>query len=525
MTFAASIALMSAGIACYVAVLSGQFSRAPGWRDQRYFSLAALSVAAFAALNVPTSSLVLSDEGVVLCSRVQIALAAVHTLAWLRYSSVIVGRPASRLDRMLVPILAALGVIGAFTTVFVMGPVHRHTFAPLGVTYRSPATSPAGDAAYALVLGLLFIPIARFGKAWRRGVPNAGVQFIALLLLLAMAVNDLLVLGGVYSAPYLVDVAFLIPVAAVGYVLTSRFVEDSRAHQALRHDLEHQAEERTAELGRAQEALHRAEKLAALGQFAAGVAHEVNNPASVVSANLAYLEEAESEALSGDGRAAVRESIQSVQRIAAIVRQLLDAGRLAASPEARSSVALRLLGDNAMSVARARFGKRVRITNVVPDGLHAFGHEGVLAQVLVNLVTNAVQAIPDHRSDGNVVIRSETSGDRVSLVVDDNGAGMEPDVLRRVFEPFFTTKPFGSGTGLGLAVSRGLVMSLGGDLRLESSPGVGTRATIELTPAAPPERRDVLAPAERAVHPQQRVLIVDDESAVLSSLRRLLEPR
>jgi signal transduction histidine kinase/CheY-like chemotaxis protein len=525
MTFAASIALMSAGIACYVAMLSVQFARAPGWRDQRYFALAAVAAAAYAALNVPSSAPVLSDEGAVACSRIQIGLAALHAFAWLRYSSLFVGRPSSRVDRLLSVVLAIAGLAALVPHAFLTGGIRRDAFAPLGIVYRTSVTTLAGDVAYTTILATVLVPVVRFFRGWRRGVPNAAVQFLALAFLLLLGVHDLLVVSDVYEAPYLLDVAFLLPVAVVGYVLTSRFVEDSRAHEALRRDLEHQVAERTAELGRAQEALHRAEKLAALGQFAAGVAHEVNNPASVVNANLAYLEEVEKDALSEDGREAVKESIQSVQRIAVIVRQLLDAGRLAASPEARSSVAVRRLADNAISVARARFGKRVRVTNHVPDEVYASGDEGILAQVLANLVANAVQAIPPHRSDGHVQIRAEQEGDRVRLHVDDNGSGMEPEVLRRVFEPFFTTKPFGSGTGLGLAVSRGLVMSLAGDLRLESTPGAGTRATIELARAEAPAPGQVRALPGAARPPRQRLLIVDDETAVLRSLRRLLEPR
>src|SRR6266540_1405146 len=368
------------------------------------------------------------------------------------------------------------------------------------------------------------VTTARFARAWRQGVANAGVQFLALVFLLLLAVNDLLVMADVYQGPYLSDIAFLLPIAAVGYVLTTRFVEDSRAHAALRRDLEHQVAERTAELGQAQAALHRAEKLAALGQFAAGVAHEVNNPACVVSANLSYIDQMESDVLTSDGRDALKESIQSMQRIAAIVRQLLDAGRLAASPQERKRIALRPLADGAISAVRARFGKRVRMVNLVSESVHAFGHEGVLAQVVVNLVANAMQAVPDHRSDGNVSIRTEATVGHVTLVVEDNGQGMEPEVLRRVFEPFFTTKPFGSGTGLGLAVSRGLVMSLNGDLRLESTAGVGTRAFVDLAPAARPTPVPARREARRAVE-QGRILIVDDEAAVLTSIRRLLEPQ
>jgi signal transduction histidine kinase/ActR/RegA family two-component response regulator len=525
MTFAASIALLSAGIACYVAVLSRQLSRAPGWHDQRFFSLAALSVTGYAILNVPTSAHILSDGAVIICTRIQFALAALHTYAWLRYASILVGRPGSRTDRLLVPVLVILAALGAVPGAFTTDLVRTHTFEPLAITYRSPETTAAGDAAYALVLGLLAFPIARFGRAWRSGVPNAGVQFIALAVLMLMGVNDLLVLMGAYSAPYLVDAAFLIPIAAVGYVLTWRFVENARAHDALRHDLEREVAERTADLGRTQEALHKAEKLAALGQFAAGVAHEVNNPAAVINANLQYLANSERGSLSEDGVDALEESKVAMQRIAAIVRQLLDAGRLAASPETRTSIPVRPLVDDAFSVARARFGKRVRLTNFVAPETHVLAGEGVLAQVLVNLVVNAVQAIPDHRSDGHVAARAPQEGDRVRIVVEDNGAGMEPDVLRRVFEPFFTTKPFGSGSGLGLAVSRGLVTSLGGDLRLESELGQGTHAIIELAAATPPAAPLDRTGARGGFEPPLRMLIVDDEAPVLTSLRRLLEPR
>jgi signal transduction histidine kinase/ActR/RegA family two-component response regulator len=524
MTLAASITLLSAGIACYVAVLSKQLARAPGWSDQRFFSVAALSVAGYAMLNIPTTAPVLSDEAVVICSRVQIAFAALHTIAWLRYSSVVVGEPGSRTDRTLLPALAAVGLAGALTPWFVPGGVRTHVFEPIGAIYRTALTTPAADAAYVLILGLLGVPAARFGKAWRRGVPNAGVQLLSLCVLLAMAVNDVLVANDAYQAPYLVDLAFLLPIAGVGYVVTGRFVEDARAHDALRSHLEREVQERTADLGRTQEALHKAEKLAALGQFAAGVAHEVNNPAAVVNANLDYLAETEHDALSPTGLDALEESKVAMQRIAVIVRQLLDAGRLAASPESRTSVSVRKLGDSAFSVAFARFGRRVRLTNEVRPDVHVLAGEGVLAQVVVNLVVNAVQAIPDHRSDGHIVVRAEPDGARVRVVVADNGSGMTPEILRRVFEPFFTTKPFGSGSGLGLAVSRGLVASLGGELRLESEPGHGTRAIVELAAAEPPTSQPRHVSTERRQN-ALRLLVVDDEGPVRTALKRLLELR
>ncbi len=261
--------------------------------------------------------------------------------------------------------------------------------------------------------------------------------------------------------------------------------------------------------------------------FAAGVAHAVNDPAAVVNANLHYLSEVEGEDLTEDGRQALRDSIHSMQRISSIVRQLLDAGRLAASAEKVGSVALRQVAEEAARAAQARCGTRAAIRNDVPDGLYAAGQESLIVQVLVNLVVNAAHAIPEGRSGGRIVLRGELCGERARVVVEDNGVGIEPDVLRRVFEPFFTTKPFGSGAGLGLAVSRSLLAGIGGELRLESKANVGTRAIVELSPAKAQEPsgapalsiavcNEVVAEAKR----RPRLFLVEDES----NLRNLASP-
>jgi len=524
MTIAACLALFSCGVAFYVALLSRQLARAPGWREQRHFAIAALAYALYAVLNLPTTAPVLSDRVVVVFSRIQFALLALHSWAWLSYSAAVAGDARRRVERVANPLLLVLGAIGLLTPWFLTGEVRVTSFVPLGLHYRTAESSVAGGVAYVAALGLLVTPILRLRRAQKRGVPNAGIQILALGILLVTGVNDILVVAGLYVAPYLVDVAFLLPITAVAHAFTARFVENARAHAVLQRELERQVNERTTELGRAQDALHRAEKLAALGQFAAGVAHEVNNPAAVISANLQYLAANEADGLSSSGKDAVDESLQSVTRISTIVRQLLDAGRLAAAAESAGSVRLRPLGDHALSVARARFGKRVLVTNRIPDGLHALGQETVIVQVLVNLIVNAVQAMEPHRTDGHVIAWAEPVGDRVRITVDDNGTGMPPDVLRRAFEPFFTTKAFGSGSGLGLAVSRGLIVGMGGDLRLESAPGKGTRAVVDLPLAGPPDDAATARNAEPARGPRLRMLVVDDEATVLTSLRRLLTP-
>ena len=522
MTISAAASLMSVGLACYVAALSRRFSRAPGWHDQRYFSLASLAVAAYSALNIPTE-LGYSDRAVVWSSRAQLAFAAFHAIAWLRYSRKHLSLPQTPAERVLIALLAVAGSVGGLTSASYPGAVVTHRVESLALTYRDPVPTVFGDLAIALVIGALAVPAWRFFGGWRRGVAHAGVQCVALALLLLLGVNDGLVVTGVSPLPYLVNVGFLIPVAAVAYALTARFVEDARRHDELREHLEAEVQQRTAELTSAKDALHQAEKLAALGQFAAGVAHEVNNPAAVVNANLAYLSQNEAEDLSKDGRDALDDSIVAMRRIGAIVRQLLEAGRLAASTQKPHPVHLHAIAEEAVRTARVRLGGRVRVVNTVPIGAHALGDENVLLQVLGNLVVNAIQAIPEHRANGHVILRSERHGARVRIVVEDNGPGMPTEVLRRVFDPFFTTKPFGVGTGLGLAVSRGLVTGLGGEIRLESEPEKGTRATVELGVAAQPVLQTANEP-QRATGAPLRLLLIDDEPAVRTSVGRMLEP-
>jgi signal transduction histidine kinase len=523
-TLAAVVAVMSSALAVYVAALNHRFARAPGWRDQRWFSVVALSIAGFSATNFPIATST-SDGVVVVACRLQLLFVALHAAGWVLYSRAQLESRLPWWERALVAIIGALGVLALVPGAVYREPVLRTTFAPLRVAYAVPTTTFVADVLFGAIVVTLALVAVRYALAWRRRVPYALTHFAALLLFALLVVNDALVALGAYAGPYLVDLAFLIPIAAVGYSLTSRFADDARALATLRQRLEVLVDERTRELSEAQDALHRAEKLAALGQFSTGVAHEVNNPAAVVSANLKYLAHGLDEgALPPDARECIEESITSVQRIAAIVRQLLDAGRLAVGTVALEPVSLSRCAREAAATARARFPQRVTVGLAIDEDLFALAEEGVLVQILVNLLVNGAQAVPDGRN-GHVTIRAErASGGRVRMRVEDDGAGMSDEVRRRVFEPFFSTKPFGVGTGLGLAVSRGLAASLGATLEIESAVGRGTRVTLDVVEGRRPPRGDEeVAPAAPAGR-RRRVLLVDDEPAVVRALTRVLEP-
>ncbi len=485
MNIAAVFAIASAAIGIGLSLILLVLTRAPGWGEQRPFAAVALTAGLAAATNFHWSlpvGLPVAD----LFARLQLLFLGIHVVAWHVHAARATGgapRPAW------LALLAGTVVASGLCLVpgLVYGEAAHHT--ALGIDYLDLRPTPAGMALLTFLTGSALHPLWRFTAAWGRGVRGAGVFALCLVALLLMAGNDALVTAGLVGGPYLMDFGFLVPVAVAGMTLTQRFTADARAHHALRLELEQRVEARTRELAQAQEALHQSEKLAALARLSAGVAHEINNPAAAALANLEYVEGQLQGPVPPAGEAldALRETRHSVDRIARTVRELGAAGRAAmAAGPAREPVPLAEVMEAALRAARLRFGERVRLESHPVPGLRALAQAEPLTQALVHLIANAVQAVEPGRADGLVVVRAARAGDRVRLAVEDNGAGMDPAVLRRVFEPYFSTRAFGDGVGLGLAISRGLVVSLGGELSLESAPGKGTRAAVELDAAPGP---------------------------------------
>jgi signal transduction histidine kinase len=226
-----------------------------------------------------------------------------------------------------------------------------------------------------------------------------------------------------------------------------------------------------------QQLLH-ADRLATIGQFAAGAAHEINEPLSSVLgfAQLALKAPGTPQAIVED----LREIVAASLRAREIVKRLLLFARQA--PIERSTVDVNELVEETLfllEVAGDRPG--IRFMRKLSPGLPAIAADPVqVRQVLVNLTVNAMQAIA---AEGTITVESRAEGQHVVVSVSDNGAGMSPEVRKRVFDPFFTTKEPGEGTGLGLSVVHGIVTSHGGTVLVESNEGEGSRFTVRL-PAA-----------------------------------------
>jgi signal transduction histidine kinase len=231
------------------------------------------------------------------------------------------------------------------------------------------------------------------------------------------------------------------------------------------------------ELEQAQGALVQAEKLASMGQLAAGIAHEVNNPLGVVLMYAHMLrDEAGKDTPMGQDLALVAEQADRCKRI---VSGLLNFARQ--NQVSRQPVDLRDLVETALrSVKRP---ERIRVRSEVGTGdLSAELDRDQMVQVLTNVIANAYEAMPD---GGTLTVRCGIEGDRVMFVVQDSGIGIPAGNMGKIFTPFFTTKPMGKGTGLGLAVSYGIVKMHLGDIQVESNADpsegpTGTTFTIKL---------------------------------------------
>ncbi|MBX7080483.1 MAG: PAS domain S-box protein [Nannocystaceae bacterium] len=274
----------------------------------------------------------------------------------------------------------------------------------------------------------------------------------------------------------------------------------------------------------ASEQLRRADKLAALGALAAGVAHEINNPLTYLIGRVQELTELLPPA---DAGALAREALEGAQRIKAIADELRGFSR-GEDPSAPALVELERAVTSASNLVANQIRHRAQLQRVHEPGLCARMREGPAVQVLVNLLANAAQALPEQGDASHTIaVHSRAVGDdTVAIEVRDSGTGMTPEQIARMFEPFYTTKPAGKGSGLGLAISRQLVEDAGGRITVQSAPGRGTTVTVEL----PRAHLDavVAAPARAPTGPRAaadapaRVLVVDDELIVAKVLVRML---
>ena len=219
--------------------------------------------------------------------------------------------------------------------------------------------------------------------------------------------------------------------------------------------------------------LRQTERLAELGTLAAGMAHEIGTPMNVILGRTEYLMQKTSDDATKQGLATI---VAQVERITKIMNQLLSFARRKSLE--RRPLAMSLVVHDILDVVQERLETRgIHLQVHLAACPSVFADRDQMGQVVLNLVMNAIQAMPN---GGTLTITCTSDAQRVHLALADNGCGIPKDNIPKLFTPFFTTKGCGEGTGLGLTVVHGIVQEHEGSIFVESQPGVGTTFTISL---------------------------------------------
>ncbi len=251
------------------------------------------------------------------------------------------------------------------------------------------------------------------------------------------------------------------------YLQVSRMSEELKKWNV---ELERRVEERSRELAKTQEQLIQAEKLATLGTLAGGVAHEINNPLTAVLTNAQILK------MTASGE--VKESLDLIEegakRCQGIVQKLMKYARKTAEETPFKPVGLNDVVKSTCALLNFQFQQEnIAIEMKLGDLPPVPGISNELEQVLTNLLVNARDAVQAAKVKGKIVIETRKAGDVAELLVTDNGTGISPENAKKIFDPFFTTKDVGAGTGLGLAVSFGILKRHHATIAVDSKPGKG----------------------------------------------------
>ncbi|MDI6727535.1 MAG: HAMP domain-containing sensor histidine kinase [Thermodesulfovibrionales bacterium] len=218
------------------------------------------------------------------------------------------------------------------------------------------------------------------------------------------------------------------------------------------------------------------EKLAALGQMIAGVAHELNNPLSAING---FSELLLSTAPDDNVKSMADKISKSAERASSIVQDLLVFSRAPKLEKAPVNIK-GMIYEVVDLVSEALNASKIDVSVDVSDDFVVSLDKSQMERVLLNLVTNSIQAIRDSGKGDRILLKSYKEDNRVFIEVFDNGPGISGNVIQKIFEPFFTTKRFEKGTGLGLSICYNIVKAHGGNISVNSKEGEGTTFVIEL---------------------------------------------
>jgi signal transduction histidine kinase len=421
-------------------------SSGPGFRALRWFGFGAICAAVY-SFGVVVTTVPVAPEVRSVVGRLAVSAASLVIACWYLYGTTQRARPARTWERAVINGMLVLALAWLVPGLCRSSRIIVREVTWLGLTYTTTQPTAFGQICYALMLGATCALAARYFVSWRRGESGALSHFLGVTVQLVAGVNDALAASGRIATPYLLDIGQLVVILAVGSHLISRFVANANA-----------LERSGAALRAAQAELLRRERLAALGEISAVVAHEVRNPLAVIFNALSSLRR--EKPVSADAALLLDILQEESERLKRVVGDLLDFARphelsVDVVPPSRlvASVTAAACGSDAEHQIRIEADRD--LPNILCD-------EHLLRQALVNLVTNALQA-PGRKEP--VYVRAFPKGAPVSAVcfsVYDDGGGISREVAERLFTPFFTTRA--SGTGLGLAIVKRVVEAHGGEI-------------------------------------------------------------
>ncbi|MBU0595895.1 hypothetical protein KJ567_04340 [Candidatus Bipolaricaulota bacterium] len=350
-------------------------------------------------------------------------------------------------------------------------------YAPqLGLGRWLPGCSGFFNTVHDLHRGLFFIPIIYASLVFRmRGGAISSLYFLMVMLPRAIAFSP-------YPHALARAIVFFVPAILISLLITSLLerVKRARAARAQLADLHDELAESLIRLQESEEQLIQAEKLSSLGQMAASIAHEINNPLAGV---LVYTQLIAKKLAQGTMETNVAldylaKMAREVDRSSRIIRNLLDFAR--PSELTLGDVDINVVIEDALALVRHRavLGQIEVIEDLQADLPKVYADYDQLRQVLVNLTLNAIQATP---LGGRVTLRTHMAdGNLLQVIVEDTGHGISDENCGKLFTPFFTTKEKGEGVGLGLAVAKGIIEKHAGLIGVKSTEGEGTTFVVSL---------------------------------------------
>jgi len=279
--------------------------------------------------------------------------------------------------------------------------------------------------------------------------------------------------------------ALIIVLGALGIMITAVILAKRMVGRIAKVDSEKE---------RMNEQIIQAGKLVSVGELAAGIAHEINNPVAIMVEEAGWIGDLleEEEFKSGSNLDEFKRAVNQIKtqgrRCKEITHKLLSFARKT-DPRIQNVQLNDLIGELVeLSAQRARYARVTINTRLEQNLPYVKGSQSELQQVFLNLINNALDAM--EKEGGALLIQTNRQGDHVVIELSDTGPGIPEANLKRIFDPFFTTKPVGKGTGLGLSICYGIIKKMGGEIRVASSLGKGTTFTVILpTEVSPPQGR------------------------------------